>query len=168
MIIGGIDSRVSSEILFDTAPGQLPLVRNVPISFDTSRTAIAILSAALEELRIKHSTWAPSAGTSLRDRAGTVVPRRFYRLLDVPDCPCGHESWPPQHGRWLRRSEFASAELSLKNLMMCGVLVERGKLALHDAYFGIARGRPLVRNSSTGRFAPAAGGQCQRLREGSG
>ena len=44
---------------------------------------------------------------------------------------------------YLRRLEFASVELSLKNLMTfpcVRILVERGKLALHGAYFGVASG----------------------------
>jgi carbonic anhydrase len=32
------------------------------------------------------------------------------------------------------------------------ILVERGKLALHGAYFGIATGRLLVRDPKTGVF----------------
>jgi carbonic anhydrase len=35
------------------------------------------------------------------------------------------------------------------------ILVERGKLQLHGAYFGIAAGRLLVRDPATGRFEPA-------------
>jgi len=34
------------------------------------------------------------------------------------------------------------------------ILVERGKLQLHGAYFGIAAGRLLVRDPATGRFDP--------------
>jgi carbonic anhydrase len=34
--------------------------------------------------------------------------------------------------------------------------VERGKLALHGAYFGIAAGRLLVRDPETGSFEPVA------------
>jgi carbonic anhydrase len=60
---------------------------------------------------------------------------------------------------YLRRLEFASVELSLKNLMTfpcVRILVERGKLALHGAYFGVASGRLLVRNPDTGRFEAVA------------
>jgi carbonic anhydrase len=60
---------------------------------------------------------------------------------------------------YLRRLEFASVELSLKNLMTfpcVRILVERGKLALHGAHFGVANGRLLVRDPETGRFEPMA------------
>jgi carbonic anhydrase len=35
------------------------------------------------------------------------------------------------------------------------ILVERGKLQLHGAYFGIHSGHLLIRNPQTGRFEPA-------------
>ena len=60
---------------------------------------------------------------------------------------------------WLRKLEFASVELSLKNLMTfpcVRILVERGKLAIHGAYFGVASGRLLVRDPGTGRFEPVS------------
>ena len=58
-----------------------------------------------------------------------------------------------------RRLEFASVELSLRNLMTfpcVRILVERGKLGLHGAYFGIAAGRLLVRDPETGSFEAVA------------
>ena len=60
---------------------------------------------------------------------------------------------------YLRRLEFASVELSLKNLMTfpcISILVERGQLALHGAYFGVATGHLLVRDPATGVFEPLA------------
>ena len=53
-------------------------------------------------------------------------------------------------------------ELSLKNLMTfpcVRILVERGKLQLHGAYFGVASGRLLVRDPETGRFEPVMDGE---------
>jgi carbonic anhydrase len=67
---------------------------------------------------------------------------------------------------YLRRLEFASVELSLKNLMTfpcVRMLVERGKLHLHGAYFGVASGHLLVRDPETGRFEPVADDLPHRL-----
>jgi carbonic anhydrase len=67
---------------------------------------------------------------------------------------------------YLRRLEFASVELSLKNLMTfpcVRILVERGKLTLHGAYFGVATGRLMVRDPQTGRFEPATDDLPDRL-----
>jgi carbonic anhydrase len=58
---------------------------------------------------------------------------------------------------YLRQLEFASVELSLKNLMtfpFVRAAVEKGELALHGAYFGVASGKLLVRNETTGVFEP--------------
>jgi carbonic anhydrase len=38
------------------------------------------------------------------------------------------------------------------------ILVERGKLNLHGAYFGVASGRLLVRDPATGKFEPVSDG----------
>jgi len=65
---------------------------------------------------------------------------------------------PGDRDDYLRRLEQASVELSLENLMTfpcVRTLVERGRLALHGAYFGIASGRLLLRDPATGRFEPA-------------
>jgi carbonic anhydrase len=68
------------------------------------------------------------------------------------------------HAEFERRAgavlEFASVELSLRNLMSfpwVRLLVEQGHLQLHGAYFGVASGRLLVRDPASGRFEPVAG-----------
>jgi carbonic anhydrase len=53
--------------------------------------------------------------------------------------------------------EFASVELSLKNMMTFPFVVEavkQGALQLHGAYFGVANGRLLVRDPKSGAFEP--------------
>src|SRR6266852_1164678 len=60
-----------------------------------------------------------------------------------------------EDGDYLRRLELAVIELSLANLMTfpcIRILVERGRLQLHGAYFGVADGVLLVRDPATGRF----------------
>jgi carbonic anhydrase len=63
MVIGCIDSRVSPEVIFDAAPGELLVVRNVanlvpPYEPDRNRDSQHGTSAALEfgvqELRVRH------------------------------------------------------------------------------------------------------------------
>jgi carbonic anhydrase len=60
----------------------------------------------------------------------------------------------------LRPLELAAIELSLANLMTfpcVRILVERGRLELHGAFFGVADGVLLVRDPATGKFEPLAG-----------
>jgi carbonic anhydrase len=70
------------------------------------------------------------------------------------------------HEEYLRKLEFASVELSLKNLMTfpcVRILVERGKLELHGAFFGVATGHLLVRDPATGVFEAVGGSFRERL-----
>src|SRR6185437_15853045 len=60
---------------------------------------------------------------------------------------------------YLRKLEFASVELSLKNLMtfpFVQTAVAAGELELHGAYFGVASGRMLIRNPRTREFEPVS------------
>jgi carbonic anhydrase len=55
----------------------------------------------------------------------------------------------------LRQLELAAIELSLRNLLTfpcVSILVERGALQLHGAYFGVNDGVMLVRDPATGAF----------------
>ncbi|MBQ0822650.1 carbonic anhydrase, partial [Microvirga sp. HBU67558] len=74
--------------------------------------------------------------------------------------PAGERLGPPAGDldEYLPRLELAAIENSLKNLMTfpcVRILVERGKLQLHGAYFGVATGVLLVRDPETGDFKPA-------------
>ena len=62
---------------------------------------------------------------------------------------------------YIQRLEFAAIELSLSNLMTfpcIRILAEKGRIALHGAYFGVSSGMLLVRNPATGEFAPVVEG----------
>jgi carbonic anhydrase len=59
---------------------------------------------------------------------------------------------------YLTRLEHASVATSLKNLRTfpcVRILEERGKLALHGAFFGVATGVLSVLDEATGAFSPA-------------
>jgi carbonic anhydrase len=43
------------------------------------------------------------------------------------------------------------------------ILVERGKLHLHGAYFGVASGKLLVRDPTSGKFEPVGDGDAHPL-----
>ena len=58
---------------------------------------------------------------------------------------------------YIRQLELATVEHSLNNLMTfpcVRILVERGQLQLHGAYFGVATGVLMVRDPATGEFRP--------------
>ncbi|MEA2760149.1 MAG: carbonic anhydrase [Methylobacteriaceae bacterium] len=172
MVIGCIDSRVSPEVIFDAAPGELLVVRNVANlvpRYEPDRSTQHGTSAALEfgvqALRVKHIVVLGHAYCggirAFADEQEPLSSGDFIGRWMSQIAPAA-ESLGPRAGDYedyLRRLEFASVELSLKNLMTfpcVRILVERGKLHLHGAYFGVASGRLLVRDPGTGSFRPVS------------
>ena len=174
MVVGCVDSRVSPEVIFDAAPGELLVVRNVanivpPYEPDniTHHGTSAALEFGVQALRVKHIVVLGHAFCGgIRAFAGEqepLSPGDFIGHWMSQIAPAAARLGPrrAQDGEdYLRKLEFASVELSLQNLMTFPYvreLVERGKLRLHGAYFGIAAGRLLVRDPDTGRFEPVSG-----------
>ena len=173
MVVGCVDSRVSPEVIFDAAPGELLVVRNVanivpryePEGGSQHGTSAA-LEFGVQALRVKHIVVLGHAYCggirAFADDQEPLSPGDFIGRWMSQIAPAA-ESLGPREAQdgdaYRRRLEFASVELSLKNLMTfpcVRILVERGKLQLHGAYFGIAAGRLLVRDPVTERFEPVA------------
>ena len=171
MVVGCVDSRVSPEVIFDAAPGELLVVRNVANlvpPYEPHRDSQAGTSAALEfgvqALRVRHIVVLGHAFCggirAFADEQEPLSPGDFIGRWMSQIAPAAASLGPrakDDGDAYRRRLEFASVELSLQNLMTfpcVRILVERGKLALHGAYFGIAAGRLLVRDPATGHFEP--------------
>jgi len=170
MLIGCCDSRVSPEVIFDASPGEIFVVRNVANLIPPFETGgdyhgtSAALEFAVQALRVKHIVvmgHARCGGVrAFADEAAPLSPGDFigrWMSLIAPAAerigPRGNDS-----ADYLTRLELATVENSLKNLMTfpcVRILVERGKLQLHGAYFGVATGVLLVRDPETGAFKPA-------------
>jgi carbonic anhydrase len=178
MIIGCIDSRVSPEVIFDAAPGELLVVRNVanlvpPYEPDpsTQHGTSAALEFGVQALRVKHIVVLGHAYCggirAFADEQEPLSPGDFIGRWMSQIAPAAASLGPrATDDDYLRRLEFASVELSLKNLMTfpcVRILVERGKLNLHGAYFGVASGRLLIRDPQTGRFEPISENGSERL-----
>lgn len=175
MIIGCVDSRVSPEVIFDAAPGEMLVVRNVanlvpPYRSERDRDSQHGTSAALEfgvqALGVRHIVVLGHALCGgIRAFAHEPEPLssdnfigRWMSQIAPAAAGLGPRS---KDDAYLRQLEFASVEFSLKNLMTfpwVRIQVEQGDLALHGAYFGIASGRLLVCDRATGRFEPVTGG----------
>jgi carbonic anhydrase len=176
MVVGCVDSRVSPEVIFDAAPGELLVVRNVanivpPYEPDTQTQhgTSAALEFGVQALRVKHIVvlgHALCGGIrAFADEQEPLSPGDFIGRWMSQIAPAAESLGTPPQGEgraeYMTRLEFASVELSLRNLMTfpcVRILVERGKLALHGAYFGVASGRLLVRDPETGAFEPAVEG----------
>ena len=175
LVIGCVDSRVSPEVIFDAAPGELLVARNVanlvpayesPTEEDPSHQhgTSAALEFAVKALKVRHivvlghafcggikAFVSDDAPLSSSDFIG-----RWMSQIAPAAKAIGPRDGGAEEG-YLRKLEFASVELSLKNLMTFPFVlaaVEQGELHLHGAYFGVASGRLLVRNERTGSFEP--------------
>jgi carbonic anhydrase len=179
MVIGCVDSRVSPEVIFDAAPGELLVARNVANlvpAYEPPTTpeqdishqhgTSAALEFAVRALKVEHivvlghalcggirAFISEGAPLSSSDFIG-----RWMRQIAPAAEAIGPRTDEGEEG-YLRKLEFASVELSLRNLMTFPFVrkaVEAGELTLHGAYFGVASGRLLVRNEK-GAFEPVGG-----------
>ena len=170
MVISCCDSRVSPEVIFDASPGELFVVRNVANlvpPFETGgdyHGTSAALEFAVQALRVKHIVVLGHARCggirAFADESEPLSPGDFIGRWMSLIKPAA-ERLGPRRGDfsdYLAKLELKAIENSLENLMTfpcIQVLVEKGKLHLHGAYFGIATGVLMVRDPQTGTFVPA-------------
>jgi carbonic anhydrase len=172
MIIGCCDSRVSPEVIFDARPGELFVVRNVAnlVPPYTPDGAYHGVSAALEfgvgALKVKHIVvlgHAHCGGVkAFAEEADPISPGDFIGRWMSLMAPAASKVGPRgtlSQAEYLERMEKASVANSLDNLMTfprLRKLIERGAVALHGAYFGVATGELSVLDRATGKFHPVA------------
>jgi len=168
MVIGCCDSRVSPEVIFDARPGELFVVRNianlVPVYAPDGGThgVSAALEYAVQVLRVKHIVvlgHAQCGGVrAFIDKIEPLSPGDFIgKWMSMFVKPGEVVEQRPQESiqDFATRIEKASVFRSLENLMTfpcIQVLVDRGKLQLHGAYFGVAEGSLFVLDKATREF----------------
>ncbi len=166
MIIGCCDSRVSPEVIFDASPGEIFVARNVANLVPPYETdghyhgTSAALEFAIQGLKVKHIVVLGHANCggirAFSGNANPLSPGDFigkWMSLIAPAAELVKPSGNTEED--LRQLELAAIELSLRNLMTfpcVSILVERGSLQLHGAYFGVNDGVMLVRDPTTGAF----------------
>jgi carbonic anhydrase len=172
MVIGCCDSRVSPEVIFDARPGELFVVRNVanlvpPYTPDGAQRAVsAALEFAVQALRVKHIVvlgHEQCGGIrAFAEESKPLSPGDFIGRWMEMIAPAARSLGPrgdmPMN-RYLMQLEQASMVKTLDNLMTfpcVRILVERGKLNLHAAYFGVATGTLSVLDPKSGAFVPVA------------
>ena len=173
LLIGCCDSRVSPEVIFDARPGELFVVRNVANlvpPFETNgrfHGTSAALEFAVQALGVRHivvlghascggirtfaEKRAPLSSSDFIGKWMSIVASAADTLEDPGANPSAD---------YIERLELAAIEQSLANLMTFGAVrrrVAEGRLELHGAYFGIAKGRLLVRDPVTKAFSAVAG-----------
>jgi carbonic anhydrase len=170
MVVGCCDSRVSPEVIFDARPGELFVVRNVaniipPYSPDGQAHGVsAALEFGIGALRIKHIVvlgHAHCGGVKAYAHGSEPLsPGDFIGKWMQLMTPAAEKVGPrgtQDQAEYLARLEQANIANSLANLMtfpMLAKLIEKGKVATHGAYFGVASGDLSVLDKTTGEFKP--------------
>jgi carbonic anhydrase len=156
MVIGCCDSRVAPEAIFDAGPGELFVARNIanlvpPYTPDGAQRAVsAALEFAVQALRVKHIVVLAHAQCggirAYAEEAAPLSPGDFIGRWIELIAPAA-KAVGPRGGRsmteYLTALEQQTAVSTIDNLMTfpcISILVERGKLQLHAAYFGVATG----------------------------
>jgi carbonic anhydrase len=173
MVIGCCDSRVSPEVIFDARPGELFVVRNVanlvpPYAPDGAYHGVsAALEFAVGALRVKHIVVLGHAHCGgvrafAEDREplspGDFIGKWMSLIAPAAEKLGPRGDVPPSE--YLMRLEQASIVNTLGNLLTfprLRKLIERGRVELHGAYFGVATGELSVLDPQSRCFLPAIG-----------
>jgi carbonic anhydrase len=179
MVIGCCDSRVSPEVIFDARPGELFVVRNVanivpPYAPDGHAHGVsAALEFGVAALNVKHIVvlgHARCGGVeAFAEKAEPLSPGDFIGNWMRLMAPAAEKAGPQHELPWpdyLTRLEQANVTNSLDNLLTFPRLrkrIERGQVAIHGAYFGVATGQLSVRDDITGEFVQVTAGEPAQL-----
>lgn len=177
LLIGCSDSRVSPEVIFDARPGEIFVVRNVanlapPFApNDDLHGTSAALEFAVMGLRVEHIVVMGHAGCggvrayadneadpSMRPLSSGDFIGKWVKLL-APAYervgPAPRDEAGTYSEAFIEKLALESIKQSLTNLRTfpcVKTLEERGKLALHGAFFGIMDGVLRVLDPQTGVF----------------
>jgi carbonic anhydrase len=168
MVIGCCDSRVSPEVIFDAAPGELFVTRNVanlvpPYTPDGAQRAVsAALEFAVQALRVKHIVVLGHARCggikAYVEQTEPLSPGDFignWMALIKPAVAKLGSPLQVSPDKYLEQLEQASVLQTLGNLMTfpcVRILAERGRIFLHGAYFDVATGQLSVLDEKSGEF----------------
>jgi carbonic anhydrase len=176
MVISCSDSRAAPEIVFDAAPGEMFVLRNVanlvpPYAPDGEyHGTSAALEFAVQVLKVKHivimghgrcggvhafreqfegnASQPPSPG----DFIG-----KWMTLLEpaTHDIRCTEPGDPAARQRSLEEASIRHAIMNLTTFPCVRILLDRNKLRIHGAWFDIGTGELWMMDEHSGDFVPA-------------
>jgi carbonic anhydrase len=172
MVISCCDSRVDPETIFTAMPGEMFVVRNVANlvpPYETGGKYHGVSSAiefAVMNLRVKHLLVLGHSGCggirAALDQAAAIQTEamfisRWMSMLDEARLKvlAAHQMAPMAEKQ--RLLELEGIKNSIKNLRTFPFVKkeeDKGRLALHGAFFDIATGTLSVLNHSRGEFFP--------------
>ena len=170
MVIACCDARAAPETIFDSAPGEIFVVRNVanlvpPYEPDgTYHSTSAALEFAVQSLKVKHIVVlghgrCGGIQAALNPNSEPLSPGDFigkWMELIAPAASALSSS-PLSSAEIQTELERASVRYSVTNLRSfpcVNILESRNRLTLHAAWFDIAEGNLWLMDPETENFAP--------------
>lgn len=169
LVIACCDSRAAPETIFDSAPGELFVIRNVanlvpPYAPDGEyHSTSAALEFAVQALKVKHIVVlghgrCGGIKAALDPLAAPLSPGDFIgKWMSLVEAPAkvvmGNELMTP--GERQTALERISIRFSLQNLRTfpcVSILEGKGRLTLHGAWFDISTGELWAMDAQTGDF----------------
>lgn len=172
MVIGCSDSRAAPELIFDAAPGELFVLRNVanlipPYDPDGQyHGTSAAIEYAVMSLRVHHvvvmghghcggiAAFLAGRTAPAGERRGDFIDKWMSLVAPAEALVAGD---PGDDAARQRALEFASVRQGIANLRTFPYipgLEEIGEITLHGAWFDISTGELLVLDGSAGQFEP--------------
>jgi carbonic anhydrase len=170
MVIGCCDSRVSPEVIFDTHPGELFVVRNIANLVPAYQPdglchgVFAALEFAVQVLKVQHIVVLGHARCggirAFAEHGPPLSPGDSIHKWMSLIAPAAERAGPREASSdYLTRLEQASIDESLENLLTfpyVAAAVQSGALALHGAYFDVETGQVFARAGDDYRAIVAA------------
>ncbi|MDP6341923.1 MAG: carbonic anhydrase [Alphaproteobacteria bacterium] len=171
MVIACCDSRAAPETIFDAAPGEIFVMRNVanlvpPYEPDGAFHATsAALEFAVQSLKVKHIVVlghgrCGGIRAALNPAAEPLSPGDFIgKWMDLIAPAVANVSAigldGPEQQTELERAAIRNSMANLRSFPCVRILEDRNRLTLHAAWFDIADGELWVMDPETGEFARA-------------
>ncbi len=170
MVIGCCDSRVSPEVIFDTHPGELFVVRNIANLVPAYEPdglchgVFAALEFAVQVLEVQHIVVLGHARCggirAFAEHGPPLSPGDSVHKWMSLIAPAAERAGPREASSdYLTRLEQASIDESLENLLTfpyVAAAAQSGALALHGAYFDVETGQVFARVGEDYRAIVAA------------
>lgn len=171
MVISCCDSRAAPETIFNTAPGEIFVVRNVanlvpPYKPDGQyHSTSAALEFAVQVLKVKHILVlghgrCGGITAALDPNAEPLSPGDFIgkwmELLKPVADAVGSNAYMTAAERQaaLERISIRNSIENLRTFPCVSILEEKGRLQLHGGWFDISGGELLMLDAETGDFKP--------------
>ena len=172
MVIACCDSRSAPETIFNAAPGELFVVRNVANLVppcepgDICHSTSAALEFAVQSLKVRHIVVlghgrCGGIRAALHPAAEPLSPDDFIgrwmnRLGPAAEAMArSPELTEEERQTALERASISQSIANLRTFPCVSILEDRGRLGLHGAWFDIAEGELWTMDPETGNFSRA-------------